>query len=67
MIVCCVSVEHWIYYGIEICFILNITIRVRMGVEMSSRLSREDFDVLYRVIWKIGPQVRYTNPDCWQC
>jgi hypothetical protein len=33
---------------------------------MSSRLSRDDFDMLYRVIWKDGPEVRYINPDCWQ-
>jgi hypothetical protein len=38
-----------------------------MDVKMSSRLSRADFDMLYRVIWRFGPQVRYTNPDCWQC
>jgi hypothetical protein len=62
-----ICVEHWIYSRREICLILNITNQVRIGVEMNSRLSREDFNMLYRIIWKIGPQVRYTNPDCWQC
>jgi len=40
--------------------------RFKQVSPMKFRLSRKDFEMLYRAIWKIGPYVRYTNPDSWR-
>ncbi len=32
---------------------------------MNRRLSREEFIILFDVIWESGPKVKYQNPDRW--
>jgi hypothetical protein len=29
------------------------------------RMTQEDFDSIYEVIWQSGPEVKYENPDSW--
>jgi len=28
-------------------------------------MSQEEFNLFYKAIWEIGPQIRYLNPSSW--
>ena len=32
---------------------------------MKERMSKEDFNILYLLLWKSGPKVRFEKPDSW--
>ena len=35
------------------------------GLDMRKRMTQEEFNTLYKIIWQSGPQIRYSNPNSW--